>query len=65
MIFVTQTSVYSGQQLTRQASSRREAVRVLFDVIDSLKAQGIRVWGSLRSGYQTVVDGELIEIAIQ
>jgi hypothetical protein len=66
MIFVTQTAAMSeGPQLKRQASSYREARRILLDAVESLRMQGIRVWGSLRSGYETVVDGELIRFAIE
>jgi hypothetical protein len=66
MIFVTQTSLMSeSPQLKRQASSMNEARRILSEVVGSLKMNGIRVWGSLRSGYETVVDGELIRFAIE
>jgi len=66
MIFVTQTAAYeSCPQLKRQASSYHEARRILAEIVGSLKLQGIRVWGSMREGYQTVIEGELITFAIE
>lgn len=63
MIHVTQKG--ENSEIMRPVSSYREARRVLFEAVETLRLQGIRVWGSLRTGYSTVIDGELIQLVIE
>lgn len=63
MIHVTQRG--ETAEYMRPASSYQEARRVLFEAVESLRLQGVRVWGSMKSGYSTVIDGELIQLVIE
>ena len=62
MIFLTQRS--NDEEIIRQMPDRSTARRVLREIVGSLRRTRHEVWGSIKDGYQALVDGEYITIEI-